>query len=80
VRGIAVDRLAPSRVSQVTNMASVLNEVRLEQYRKMWVDPQVAGDDMSVGYLSTPRVSHTIRLKAEASAAIQTAWSTFRTE
>ena len=71
-QGIPLERMMQS-------VAAVLQELRQQQVNA--VDEQTSDVlRSSFEYLSAPRNSFTVRLKAEASAAIRTAWSTFCVE
>ena len=71
-QGVPLERMMQS-------VAAVLQELRQQQVKA--VDEQTSDVlRSSFEYLSAPRNSFTVRLKAEASAAIRTAWSTFCVE
>lgn len=71
-QGVPLERMMQS-------VAAVLQELRQQQVNA--VDEQTSDVlRSSFEYLSAPRNSFTVRLKAEASAAIRTAWSTFCVE
>jgi hypothetical protein len=62
----------------VENVSAVLRELRETQLASL--DEGGEGTRTSFEYLSAPRNSFTVRLKAEASAAIKTAWAAFCVE
>ena len=68
------------------SLSQMIDSVSLELRRMREAQVSSIGDSMSdpnrasMSYLSAPRNSFTVRLKAEASAAIRTAWSTFVVE
>lgn len=70
---------AHSLSSLIENVSVVLRRMRDVQLSAL---DDTSGDSgrASMSYLSSPRNSFTVRLKAEASAAIRTAWSTFCVE